>query len=316
MFAFVCPRCHTPLEQAAPDRLVCPSDGLVFPCVNGIWQMLLPERRAIYQQFIREYETVRQGEGRGSNSPDYYRALPYEDLSGRRPADWRIRAASFDAFLKQVLSPVEKRALGRPLHILDLGAGSGWLSNRMAARGHQVAAVDLTINDFDGLGCYRYYETAFLPVQAEFDHLPFAKCTVDVVLFNASLHYATSYERTLLEALRVLDAGSQVIILDSPFYRDPSSGKKMVAERQQQFTRQYGFPSNALASENYLTYERMEELTKILNLECRILTPFYGLGWMLRPWKARLLGQREPAKFHLVVLRANCTEPSAADGKC
>jgi hypothetical protein len=89
----------------------------------------------------------------------------------------------------------------------------------------------------------------------------------------------------------------------------------MVAERQQQFTRQYGFPSNALASENYLTYQRMDELTRILNLNCQILTPFYGLSWVLRPWKARLLGQREPAKFHLAVLQLDATEPSPVEGK-
>ncbi len=300
MLAFACPRCHTPLEQIAADQLVCPSDQLVFRRVQGIWQMLLPERQAEYQQFIHEYETVRQAEGRGSTSPAYYRALPYRDLSGRRPADWRIRAASFDAFLRQVLRPIEKGGL----RILDLGAGNGWLSNRLAVRGHRVAAVDLTTNDFDGLGCYPYYETTFLPVQAEFDHLPFAKCSIDLVLFNASLHYATSYERTLQESLRVLDAGGRVVILDTPFYQDPASGKKMVAEREQQFTMQYGFPSDGLASENYLTYARLEELSWRLNLDCQFLTPFYGIGWALRPWKARLLRQREPAKFHLVILQA------------
>ncbi len=301
MLAFACSRCHTPLEQVTEDQFFCPADRLVFPRFGGIWRMLLPERQVEYRQFIHEYETVRQAEGRGSTSPAFYRSLPYHDLSGRRPADWRIRAASFDAFLSRVLRPIEKKVL----RILDLGAGNGWLSNRLAERGHQVAAVDLTTNDFDGLACCRCYETAFLPVQAEFDHLPFPQCSIDLVLFNASLHYATCYERALQEALRVLDAGGRVVILDTPFYRNLTSGKKMVAEREQQFTQQYGFPSDALASENYLTYARLEELTQKLNLDCQILTPFYGLGWALRPWKARLLGQREPAKFHLVILQAN-----------
>ena len=78
----------------------------------------------------------------------------------------------------------------------------------------------------------------------------------------------------------------------------------MVQERQSQFSERYGFPSNALASENYLTYQRLSDLAAGLELSCQILTPFYGIGWALRPWKARLLRRREPAKFHLVIFQA------------
>ncbi len=103
--SFACPRCHTPLAQTAGDRLFCPADGLAFRCVEGVWRMLLPEREPVFGQFIREYETVRQAEGRGSRSAAYYRALPYQDLNGRMSSDWHIRSASFDAFTKHVLAP-------------------------------------------------------------------------------------------------------------------------------------------------------------------------------------------------------------------
>jgi ubiquinone/menaquinone biosynthesis C-methylase UbiE/uncharacterized protein YbaR (Trm112 family) len=314
MFAFACPRCHTPLAPDAAGRLVCPADHLAFPCTDGVWRMLLPERQAAFQQFIQEYETVRQAEGRGSPSAAYYQALPYQDLTRRMSAAWHIRAASFDVFRDKVLAHLEQAA-GRPLGILDLGAGSAWLSNRLAMRGHRVAAVDLTTNDFDGLGCHRYYETTFVPVQAEFDHLPFLDHSVDLVLFNASLHYATGYETTLRESLRVLAPAGRLVILDTPFYQDKTSGEKMVAERQAQFSRKYGFPSNALASENFLTYRRLADLAKSLDLRCQVLTPFYGIGWVLRPWKARLLGRREPAKFHLVVFQAHSREGHSGVGE-
>jgi len=304
MFTFACPRCHTALEQAAADLMVCPVDRLTFQRVDGVWRMLLPERLETFQKFIQDYETVRLAEGRGLPSAAYYQALPDRDLSQRMAADWHIRAASFTVFLKSVLGPFEQVA-GRPLRILDLGAGNGWLSNRLAARSHQVAAVDLTTNDYDGLGCYRYYETKFVPVQAEFDHLPFLDRFADMVLFNASLHYSTGYEKTLQESFRVLDQAGRLVILDTPFYLDETSGEKMVQERQIQFSQKFGFPSNALDSENYLTYQRLEDLVTKLNLSCQILTPCYGIGWALRPWKARLFGRREPAKFHLVVFQAN-----------
>jgi len=299
---FACPACRTPLEAAGPEALRCPADGAVYRRVDGIWRFLLPEREAFFQQFMREYETVRRAEGRGSDDPAYYRALPFEDRTGRFRDDWRIRAKSFQTLVERVLVPLEAER-ERPLVILDLGAGNGWLSYRLAQRGHAVAAVDLLTNAFDGLGAHVHYDAAFTPVQAEFDRLPFTDGGADLVVFNASLHYSTDYERTLGEALRVLRSDGRLVIMDSPVYRDARSGEQMVREREAQFEAKYGFPSDALPSENYLTYDRLEELAEALGLRWELIRPFYGWRWALRPWKARLLGRREPAQFLVIVGR-------------
>jgi SAM-dependent methyltransferase len=299
--AFACPRCHAPLQSAGVDELRCPEDGLRFLRTGGVWRFLLPERAPVYSRFIGEYETVRRAEGRGSAEAAYYRALPYDDVGGRMRADWRIRAASFDVFLARVLSPLEKY---KPvLRVLDLGAGNGWLSNRLAQRGHQVAAVDLTVNDFDGLGCYRYYASRFSPLQAEFDRLPLAAGSVDLLVFNASLHYSVDIQVTLEEALRVLGDAGTPVIMDTPLYRDGASGAQMVREREAGFARRFGFRSDALPSENFLTYDRLALLGSRLGLEWQLLTPWYGAGWALKPFKAAILGRREPARFHVIVGR-------------
>jgi len=199
-----------------------------------------------------------------------------------------------------VVAPLEQQA-GRKLRILDLGSGNGWLSNRLARSGHAMAAVDLADNNFDGLGCYRFYDQAFTPVQAEFDRLPFVDGSADLAIFNASLHYSLDYSVTLGEAQRVLCPQGLLVVVDSPVYADPSSGDMMVAERQAEFQRKYGFPSNALPSENFLTYRRLGELAAGLGMELRLIDPEFSLAWRLRPLKARLLGRREPAKFHVIV---------------
>jgi SAM-dependent methyltransferase len=301
-YPLACPACHTELEHAAPGELVCPADGQHFRRVDGIWRMLLPDRQPFFSQFMREYEAIRKAEERGSNDPAYYQALPYRDLSGRMQADWQIRAASFDAFIKQVLSPIEKRSK-RPLRVADIGAGNGWLSARVASRKHSVIAIDLATNDFDGLGCFRHYASPFTPVQAEFDHLPFLDRSLDLIVFNASFHYSLGYGSTLTESLRVLDTDGKIVVMDSPVYQDEVSGKQMIKEREELFTNRYGFPSNSLPTESFITYACLEELARKFNLSRETITPFYNLSWLLRPFKARLLGSREPAKFHLLVLK-------------
>lgn len=294
MIELACPRCHSPLEPFGPAGLRCPHDGGTYDQVDGIWRMLLPGRLEFYARFIQDYEMVRRLEGRSSGDPAYYRTLPYHDSEA-----WRIRARSFEALMDRVVQPLESP--GRPLRILDLGAGNGWLSHRLAARGHDVAAMDLTVNDFDGLGCASRYDARFLPVQAEFDSLPLPDRSVDLVLFNASLHYSTDYGTTLKESMRVLLSGGRILVLDSPIYHDPESGRRMIAEREAQFSRQYGFPSNNLPSEGYLTWDRIEQLASANGLQVGVITPSYGLRWNARPLVARLLRRREPAGFHIVV---------------
>ena len=299
---FICPRCQTTLDRVTPERVTCPRDGLEFWKVDGIWRFLLPESEAHYKRFMADYESIRRSEGRGSNSANYYRALPFKDLNGEHKADWRIRARSFKVLVNKVLTPIQN-PLERSLKILDIGAGNGWLSNRLAAQGDRVIAVDLLVNEQDGLGAWKHYEHSFTPVQAEFNHLPIMDRFADAVIFNASFHYSEGYVTTLKESLRVLSRDGRIVIMDSPVYRKNASGEKMVAEREEQFTKKYGFASDNLQSENFLTYARLKELAQELHITWKFIRPFYGVRWMLRPLISTLLRRREPARFHLIVGR-------------
>ena len=286
------------LSVIAPEKLIEPNAQHVYQRVDGIWRMLLPQRERALAQFMQEYETVRLAEGRGSADSAYYRALPYEDLNGTMGDAWRIRAASYDCFCKHVVL-----ALMPDSSLVDLGAGNGWLAARMAAQGFDVAAVDLLVNPLDGLGARHHYADSFMAVQAEFDWLPFDANSADCVLFNASFHYTTRYETTLSEALRVLKPNGYLVILDTPIYTDADSGQQMVREREAHFKQQVGFASNALPSENFLTWQRLEALEQQFGIRWTYHTPRYGFQWALRPLRAKLRGRREPATFRLIVGR-------------
>ncbi len=296
---FACPRCGGALTEASVRWLQCPADGSRYERLDGIWRFLLPERAAALAPFIRDYETIRLAEGRSSPDAAYYRALPYAPAGTPRADDWAIRARSFDCFVANVLRPLEGAA--GSLVIADLGAGNGWLSYRMASRGHLAFAVDLTVNAADGLGAWRHYDAAFTPVQAEFNHLPLPDGSTDLVIFNASLHYSTGYEATLAEAARILRPGGSLVVVDTPVYRDPGAGEAMVAERAAAFRRQYGFASDALPSENYLTPERLAQLETALGI--RWEWHWADPSWRreARGWRRRLAGLREAAQFPLLV---------------
>ena len=307
-FTFACPVCGGGLTWVAEDALRCAVDGLTFGREGRIWRFLPPEREAALAQFRQEYETVRRSEGRGSDASAFYRALPFTErpprfLKPRRSAsEWAVRAQSFGVLLEQVVKPLEEVAK-RPLHILDMGAGNGWLSNRLAAQGHVVGAVDLGVNVWDGLGAHRHYETAFVCLQAEFDHLPLAEGQFDLLIFNASFHYSVKYEATLREAGRVLRADGQVAVVDTAVYQQQTSGQQMVAEREAHFQQQHGFASNALPSENFLTPDRLNQLAQNLHWQWQRIETVPSWRQWIRQLKVTARRQREPARFPLIVFR-------------
>jgi SAM-dependent methyltransferase len=277
----------------------------VFSEFGGICSALPPSREATFRQFVRDYESVRAKEGRGSTCADYYLALPFEDLTGRNAWQWHIRARTF-RFMEKHLLPKIESAYPRGCDVLDVGAGNGWLSYRVARRGHRPVAVDLLVNDTDGLGAARHYfqlVPPFLRFKAEMDCLPFMPAQFDVVIFNASLHYSVDYRCTLQEALRCLRKGGHLIIADSPFYWREESGRKMLEEKRAAFNRQFGFSSDSMQSREYLTPDTLNDLSTTLGLKWRVYKPWYGLNWALRPMKARLLRRREPSKFYLLHAR-------------
>ena len=302
-----CPACGRSssslvLEGAELPSLTCPSCRFVISQKNGIWRALTPTREEHFQRFMVEYETIRTKEGRGSTSEQFYLALPYRDTTRRNTWQWSIRGRSFRFLLRSVLPKIEAGCPDQ-LSVLDIGAGNCWMSYQFALRGHRSVAVDLSVNDLDGLGAGHHYShhlpRPFDRFQAEMDRLPFEDGQFDLAIFNASFHYSEDYERTLQETLRCLRRPGNLLIVDSPFYHKEESGLAMLEERHREFEKRFGFRSDALASRGFLTSQTLDQMARRFGLQWRILKPWHGLGWFLRPYKARLLRRREPAKFLL-----------------
>jgi SAM-dependent methyltransferase len=303
--SFSCPVCRTEvgrIDAASPHDLRCPGCSFVIREENGILRALRPGREEYFRQFVKQYETVRMREGRGSSSADFYAALPFRDLTGKNTWEWKIRGGTFVHASKHVFPPIEA-VNPQGCDVLDIGAGNCWMSYQMAKRGHRPVAVDLLDNESDGLGASRFYSShlrqPFLTVQAEMDYLPFSPAQFDVVFFNASFHYSVDYEQTVGEALRCLRRPGHLIILDSPFYRSELSGPKMIQEKRSAFEKRYGFRSDSVPSREYLTRPMLDHLAGKFGLRWKILKPWYGVNWALRPLKACVSGKREPSKFYL-----------------
>jgi SAM-dependent methyltransferase len=269
---------------------------------GGIVSALPPERLTYYTRFIADYERIRAAEGRGSQSEEFYLALPYKDTTGRNKQQWKIRSISYDFLIKQVLEPLHGKG-----SILDVGAGNCWMSFRLAVCGYDLAAVDLLTNETDGLGAAhhfdRYLSTPLSRFQAEATCLPFRDEQFDAIIFNAWFHYAEDYEAFLREALRCLKPGGRVVVCDTPWYSQEESGREMTAQRRAVFRERFGTASDSLRCLEFLTDERLERLEEKFSIHWAVHRPWYGWRWAIRPWVAKLRGQREPSSFRIYVAR-------------
>ncbi|HKG91055.1 MAG TPA: methyltransferase domain-containing protein [Gemmatimonadaceae bacterium] len=268
-------------------------------------------------RFRAEYGAHRAAEGRAHTGAELL-ALPYL-AAGPLARQWAVRARSFDAFVRLVLVPAARDARARPLRLLDVGAGNGWLSYRAALAGAHAMAVDFRDDEVDGLGAAAAYVRALdaarggeggrgvgrmTRVAASFDALPVADGSFDVVVFNAALHYAVDLTAVLWEARRVLRAGGRLVVLDSPFYARDAAGAAMVAEKRRDAAARFGDRADALMAlpfVEYLTRERLEHASAEIGLVWRRHRVRYPLWYEARPLVAWLRRRRPPSRFDLWV---------------
>ncbi len=258
---------------------------------------------AALERFARDYADHRRAEGRGYGGRALF-DLPYvkDDAFARQ---WRVRARTFEAFMARVVRPQAAR-LGRPLSVLDLGAGNGWLSYRVASEGHRAHALDIRDDGIDGLGAAAPFVDRMPDrmecIVAPFDAIPLAAASVDIALFNASLHYATDLRAVMAEARRVVRPGGAIAVLDSPFYAREADGMAMVAEKRQQARQRFGERSSSLMALPFIEFLTRERLARAApSLDWRRHRVRYPIAYELRPLRAALLGERRPSRFDLWV---------------
>jgi SAM-dependent methyltransferase len=251
-------------------------------------------------RFGKAYARHRASEGRALNGAALL-SLPYL-REGPMARHWAVRARTFDAFVRHVLRP-EAARLNRPLDIVDLGAGNGWLSYRVAREGHRATAIDIRDDHVDGLGAAAPFIAAtpgrIACITASFDAIPLIDAKSDITVFNAALHYSTDLAKTMAEAVRITRPGGIVTILDSPFYRHDRHGMAMVAEKRAGAGKQFGASVEDLMTLPFIEYLTRDRLQEASSLSWQRRRVHYPVWYELRPLVAALQRKRSPSRFDL-----------------
>jgi SAM-dependent methyltransferase len=290
---FACPECREPVVEDINSAFVCASCGLRFERRDGIYRFLSRSRSEDAAPFVRQYRAVRERDGYRETAPEYYRMLPVVTPNDPRAAEWRIRRESYAHLQHRALPGVWQG----PIRALDLGAGSGWLSHRLASYGHRAVAVDRLDDEVDGLGACRHYPVSFVAVEADFDALPFDASQFEVVILNSSLHYSSEPVATLSEAKRMLTPGGALVVMDSPMFSNVRDGRAMVDAQLCRFSSNYGVTDVVRGGVGFLTFGDLDRAATTLGLRGRFFPSRGPIRWRVGRQMARLRLRRAPAAF-------------------
>jgi SAM-dependent methyltransferase len=250
---FRCPHCAAPLEPLGAS-LTCPAEGRSFACTDGIYRLLSESRRTELLPFLELEHRLRRDEGH-----EAVRGLPEPGPGHRLAALWEARARRFREGLKLV-----ERVLGAgPWRVLEVGSGCAWAGANLAAAGHEVLAVDASLDPLDGLsavsrvlapGC------SLERAEADMEALPLREGWFDLVLAVDALHHARGVLRQLVELRRVTRRGGALLVLESPLYGRREDGEADVARRMRRIRRVYGLDLARETQPGYLVRSELPGL--------------------------------------------------------
>lgn len=187
--------------------------------------------------------------------------------------EWLVRQRS----CKRLIKHLNKK--NKPLDILEIGCGNGWLSAQLAKNtSGQVVGMDINAEElaqasrvFSDTTNLRFIPGDIRVVQP--DHSSF-----DVIVFAASIQYFSSLAEILQPAFQGLRAGGEIHIIDSIFYK-----KNDVAAARQRTKHYYtnlGFPEAA----DYYYHHCIEDLEKFS----------FEILYDPRSWKHRFKKNKSP----------------------
>jgi len=163
--------------------------------------------------------------------------LPDIEVPHPHYKEWQIRKRSS----QRLITYLEQK--NRPLKILEIGCGNGWLSSKLSAIAN-TKVIGLDINQVEINQAKRVFQKENLEfILGSFNPEMFDGAKFDIVLFAASIQYFQSLKSILQNVLTCLADNGEIHILDTHFYMPNEID--MAVKRTENYYQIMGYPEMA-----------------------------------------------------------------------
>lgn len=172
---------------------------------------LLSQSAKSTNDFEQLYIQVRKKENR-LYTDEEVALLPAVKKSNIHYKEWLIRQRSCNRLLTYL------KRKNKPLKILEVGCGNGWLSSKLAeVKNSSVIGLDINLTEIkQAEEVFNKPNLLFLYAAIENNQLP--KDIFDVIVFAASIQYFSDFKKVIESALPLLNFSGEIHILDTNFY--------------------------------------------------------------------------------------------------
>lgn len=182
------------------------------------------------------YLRVREREGR-LLPDDVVQTLPHVPADNPHAREWRLRADSSRRLVAHL-----RHLPQRPLRVLELGCGNGWLCARIAGI-HGAVVVGTDINDVELEQARRVFAGAsFVHHDMRDTALPMPQ--PDAIVVASAIQYVPDPTPLLAAWLDALSPHGEIHVLDTPIY-DDAGAAAAARERSRRHYEVLGIPEMA-----------------------------------------------------------------------
>jgi 2-polyprenyl-3-methyl-5-hydroxy-6-metoxy-1,4-benzoquinol methylase len=185
-----------------------------------------------HKEFEQQYLSLRRKEGRLYTDAELIK-LPLLPQGHPLRKEWKLRGKSASRLVRHI--SVQQR----PLSILEIGCGNGWLSNQLAqVEGTLTTGVD--INEEEVEQAKRVFTRPNLQFLYGDIRAGVIDEVYDVIVFAASFQYFKNADKILKVCFNYLKDGGEVHIIDTQFYELEKCTE--ASKRSRNYFAQSGFP--------------------------------------------------------------------------
>lgn len=233
----------------------------------------------------QSYLAIRQAEGR-LYSDAMLRQLPTINKAHPLAKEWAIRAVSATR-LQTYIS--EQLIYYRPLTLLDIGCGNGWLTHQLAQlHGLRVIGIDINRLELSQAANLFQHQSNLSFCYGDISAGLFCENCFDFITVMDTIQYFPNLSNLLPRLRRLLNHGGEIHILDSPFYNSREA-QQTARHRTQEHYERLGYPAMA----NFYHHHRWSALQQydpiVLYRPHPLLAKIYArlnLAYVPFPWVA------------------------------